>query len=192
MMNRVWPGMVLAALVFGLLTGRMAEVAAAVTEGANMAVSLCMTILGTMCLWRGLMEVMRASGLAALLARGLRPALRRVFGRDAENDAAMEAISANVSANLLGLANAATPFGIEAAKRLDDRSGTASDGLCTLVVINSASLQLIPATAAAIRSSLGCATPYDILPAVWLTSALSLAAGLAAARLLRRLFPARR
>ena len=99
----------------------------------------------------------------------------------------MDSISANVSANLLGLGSAATPLGLEAARRLARRSpGTASDSLCMLVVCNTASIQLIPTTVAGVRLAAGCAAPFDILPAVWLASALSVTAGLTAACLLSR------
>jgi spore maturation protein A len=94
-------------------------------------------------------------------------------------------VSANVSANLLGLGNAATPLGIQAARRMARGChGAASDELCTLVVLNTASIQLIPATVGSLRAAAGSAAPFDILPAVWLTSVLSVAAGLTAARLL--------
>ena len=101
-------------------------------------------------------------------------------GRDSET---LAAVSANVSANLLGLGNAATPLGIRAATRMAEGcGGVASDELCRLVVLNTASIQLLPTTVAAVRSAHGCAAPFDILPAVWLSSALSVAAGLLAAR----------
>ena len=95
----------------------------------------------------------------------------------------MDAISANVSANLLGLGNAATPLGLEAARGLARSSpGTASDGLCMLVVCNTASIQLIPTTVASVRAAQGCQTPFDILPAVWLASALSVGVGILACK----------
>jgi len=101
----------------------------------------------------------------------------------------MDTIAANVSANLLGLGNAATPLGLEAARRMSRRTpGVASDSLCMLVVCNTASIQLIPTTVAAVRMAAGSATPFDILPAVWVTSALSVATGILAAKLLSRLW----
>ena len=117
----------------------------------------------------------------------MRPILRKLFpeaGRDAET---LSALSANVTANLLGLGNAATPMGIRAAERMARGCGeTASDELCKLVVLNTASIQLFPATVAALRSAAGCATPLDILPAVWLTSLVSVCVGLLTERLLAR------
>ena len=101
----------------------------------------------------------------------------------------MEAVSANLSANVLGLGNAATPLGLEAARRMARRTpGVASDGLCMLVVCNTASVQLIPATVAGLRAAAGCRTPFDILPAVWLASAVSVTAGILAAKLFARIW----
>ena len=188
-MSMLWTGMVAAAILCGLATGRGPEVAAAAMEGARAAVDLCLSIAGMLCLWTGVMEVMRRSGLSGQLSRLLRPVLGRLFPEAAGDRRIMDSISANVSANLLGLGNAATPLGIEAAKGLAKKSpGRASDGLCMLIVCNTASIQLIPTTVAAVRSAEGCAAPFDILPAVWLASGLSVCAGILACKLLSRLW----
>lgn len=188
-MTMIWTGMVLASIVCGLATGRGPAVAAAAVEGTSAAVELSLSIAGMLCLWSGVMEVMRQSGLADRLSRLLRPVLRRLYPQDAHNRAAMDSIAANVSANLLGLGSAATPLGLEAARRLAQKSsGTASDSLCMLVVCNTASLQLIPATVASVRAAAGCAAPFDILPAVWLASALSVAAGIGACKIFSKLW----
>ena len=131
------------------------------------------------------MEIMSACGLSASLARAFRPLLRRLLPNACRDEETLAAISANVSANLLGLGNAATPLGIRAAQRMARGcGGVASDELCLLVVLNTASIQLLPATVASVRSAAGCQTPFDILPAVWLASVLSVTAGLSAAWLL--------
>jgi spore maturation protein A len=174
-------------VAFGIFSGNIDAVGAAALEGATASVRLCLDILGLTCLWSGVMELLRRAGLAARLAAFFRPALARLFP-DASPEA-MEAISANVSANLLGLGNAATPPGVRAAEELSKtaRDGVATDDLCMLVVLNTASIQLIPATVAAVRASAGGRTPFDILPAVWITSASSVAVGIFTASLLRRL-----
>ncbi|MCI9187552.1 MAG: spore maturation protein A [Oscillospiraceae bacterium] len=188
-MSMLWTGMVAAAILCGLATGRGPEVAAAAMEGARAAVDLCLSIAGMLCLWSGVMEVMRRSGLSGQLSRLLRPVLGRLFPEAAGDRRIMDSISANVSANLLGLGNAATPLGIEAAKGLAKKSpGRASDGLCMLIVCNTASIQLIPTTVAAVRAAEGCAAPFDILPAVWLASGLSVCGGILACKLLSRLW----
>jgi len=188
-MSVIWTGMVVLSVVYGLWAGNGPAVAAAAVEGAAAAVELCISMAGVLCLWMGVMEVMKRSGLSEKLSRLLRPALCRLypdFRRDRET---MDAISANVSANLLGLGNAATPLGIQAARRMAAKTpGVASDSLCMLVVCNTASIQLIPTTVASVRLAAGCRTPFDILPAVWLASAVSVTVGLCAAKLLGRLW----
>ena len=179
--------MVVLSLVFGLLSGNLDAVANAALEGAGAAVELSLSMAGVLCLWSGVMEIMNACGLSAGLARLFRPVLRRLLPNASRDAETLSAVSANVSANLLGLGNAATPLGIRAARRMARGcGGTASDELCLLVVLNTASIQLIPATIASVRSAAGCKTPFDILPAVWMASALSVTAGLLAAGLLSR------
>ena len=185
----IWTGMVVISVLSALATGRSAEVAAAAVEGTRAAVELCISMAGMLCLWSGVMEVMRRSGLAQGLARLLRPVLRMLFPEMARDRAVMDAIAANMSANLLGLGNAATPLGLEAARGMAKKSpGVASDALCMLVVCNTASIQLIPTTVASVRSAAGCAAPFDILPAVWLASGISVAVGVLACKVLRRLW----
>ena len=184
-MTWVWTGMVTLSLAFGLLSGNLDAVAAAALEGARSAVELSLSMAGVLCLWSGVMEIMNVCGLSAGLARLFRPLLRRLLPNASRDPETLAAVSANVSANLLGLGNAATPLGIRAARRMARGcGGTASDELCRLVVLNTASIQLIPATIASVRSAAGCKPPFDILPAVWLASALSVTVGLLAAWLL--------
>jgi spore maturation protein A len=185
MMDLIWMGLILVSLVFGLLNGRTAAVSAAALEGAGAAAELCLKLCGALCLWSGVLKLLEKGGAAAVLGRLLRPLLLRLYPEAREDPAALAALAENMSANLLGLGNAATPAGIRAAKALA-RGNTASDSLCRLTVLNSASIQLIPAAVCALRGAAGAAQPFDILPAVWLTSLCSAAAGLAAERLLRR------
>ena len=187
-MTWIWTGMVVLSLVFGLFTGNLDAVADAAMDGAASAVELSVSMAGILCLWSGVMEIMNVCGLSAGLARAFRPILRRLMPQASRDEKTLAALSANVSANLLGLGNAATPMGIRAACRMArGTEGVASDELCRLVVLNTASIQLLPTTVASIRAVCGSAAPLDILPAVWVSSLLSVAAGLAAARLLERL-----
>ena len=179
-------GLFLLSLVFGCVTGQLSAVSAAALDGAQAAVELCLSMAGAICLWSGVMTVMDRCGLSAKLARLLRPILRRLLPKASRDSETLAAVSANVSANLLGLGNAATPLGIRAATRMAEGcGGVASDELCRLVVLNTASIQLLPTTVAAVRSAHGCTAPFDILPSVWLSSVLSVAAGLLAARSLQ-------
>lgn len=186
-MTWVWTGMVVLSLVFGLATGNIDAVADAALEGASSAVELSLSMAGVLCLWSGVMEVMNTCGLSSGLARAFRPVLRRLLPEASRDSETLAAVSANVSANLLGLGNAATPLGIRAARRMARGcNGVASDELCLLVVLNTASIQLLPATIASVRSAAGSSSPFDILPAVWLSSALSVSVGLLLAKLFSR------
>lgn len=189
LMGFIWTLMTAAAIVYSCAVGSVSEVSNAVTEGAYAAVRLCIETGGIICLWCAVMELMRECGIAEGLSRLLRPVLGKLFPESAGHEEIMEPLSANVSANILGLGNAATPMGIRAAQGMAalGRHGEASDDLCRLVVLNTASVQLVPTTIAAIRAAEGASAPFDILPAVWISSALSLAAGLGAAYLLARL-----
>ena len=186
-MSWIWGGMVILSLLFGAATGRIDAVSEAALSGAQSAVELSLSMAGVLCLWSGVMEIMNVCGLSGSLARAFRPLLRRLLPEASQDSETLAAVSANVSANLLGLGNAATPLGIRAARRMARGcGGVASDELCRLVVLNTASIQLLPTTIASVRAAAGCRTPFDILPAVWLASVLSVAAGLTAARLLSR------
>ncbi len=189
MLSWVWTAMVALSLGYALLTGRVDAVAKGAFDGAAQAVELCLSMAGVLCLWSGVMAVMRASGLADGLSRLLRPILGRLFPSARRDTEAMQAISANVSANLLGLGNAATPSGVRAAKRLQALNGggnLACPDLATLLVLNTASIQLIPATVGGLRASLGSAAPFDILPAVWLSSLCAVVLGVTLIKLLQR------
>lgn len=185
----IWTGMVVVSVGYGIYAGTIDAVGAAAMEGAAAAVELCLSMAGIMCLWNGVMSVMRSCGLTESLSRLFRPVLGRLLPNACRDEETLSALSGNVSANLLGLGNAATPLGIKAAQRMAvGCGGKASDELCLLVVLNTASIQLLPTTVAGVRSALGAENAFDILPAVWLASVISVAVGLLAARLLARLW----
>ena len=174
-MTAIWTGMTTLSLLCALVLGRGRALAPAALEGAAAAVELA---LG-----------MARAGLAEKLAKLLSPLLSRLFPDFRQDRGVMDAIAANVSANLLGLGNAATPLGLEAARRMSKKTpGVAGDSLCMLVVCNTASIQLLPTTVAAVRLAAGCRTPFDILPAVWVTSLCSVTVGVLAAKGFARLW----
>lgn len=187
-MSIVWIAMLTLSVSFGILNDSASAVGAAALTGARSGVEATLAIAGALCLWSGLGRVLEHSGLSERLTRLLAPLLRRLFPQSFRDPAAAAALSANFAANLLGLGNAATPMGVAAARRMQALSGSeyASDELCRLVVLNTASVQLLPATVAALRAGLGAAKPMQILPAVWLSSLLSVGAGLGAAALFAR------
>ena len=179
-MGWIFTGMILLSVLCAGILGRGSALSAAVPQGAQAGITLAISLAGSICLWSGVGKLMERVGLTALLSRLLRPLLHRLFPATQTNTALAGALSGNICANLLGLGNAATPMGIQAAQRLKDpaRPQTATDQLCRLIVLNTASIQLIPANVAAVRVSLGCQTPFDILPMVWITSICSASAGL--------------
>lgn len=187
-MSIVWIAMLTLSVSFGILNDSASAVGAAALIGARSGVEATLAIAGALCLWSGLGRVLEHSGLSEKLTHLLAPLLRRLFPRSFRDPAAAAALSGNFAANLLGLGNAATPMGVAAARRMQALSGSeyASDELCRLVVLNTASVQLLPATVAALRAGLGAAKPMQILPAVWLSSLLSVGTGLGAAALMSR------
>jgi len=183
-MNWIYLRITAVSLLAAVLLGNGAALAAAIPEGAKAGVELAVSLAGSLCLWSGVGALMEANGMTRVLGRLLRPLLERVFPSSRRDPVLRGTLSANICANFLGLGNAATPMGIRAAKQLAGNSAIASNELCRLIVLNTASIQLIPANVAAIRSSLGCGTPFDILPAVWATSLCSAGLGLCMAWLL--------
>ena len=162
----IWSGMLLLAVLAGAISGQLGAVSAAAMAGAERGAQLCLSLAGPLCLWAGLAAVLEGSGLSAKLAALLRPLLGRLFPAAARDAQALEKISGNFTANLLGLGNA--------------------DEMCRLIVLNTASIQLLPTTVAALRASAGAARPFAILPAVWLTSLGSVTVGLLAVGLFAR------
>jgi len=187
MMSHIWTAILLVSIVFSWLTGQGTALAGAVMEGAQAGVTLAVSMAGSLCLWAGVGNLMTRIGLTDKLSRLLAPVLKRIFPSSAADHALAGDLSANICANMLGLGNAATPMGISAAKRMA-RGDTATNELCRLVVLNTASIQLIPANVAAIRTALGAAAPFDILPAVWITSLCSAGLGIVAAWFLGRVW----
>ena len=186
-MTWIWTLFLLLSILYSTAGGQTAALSAAVMRGAGQGVTLTVSLAGPLCLWSGLSRVMEESGLTGRLAALTAPLLRRLFPMAWRDPEARDALCGNLAANLLGLGNAATPLGIRAARQMAaGTGGRASDELCRLVVMNTASVQLIPTTVAAVRAGLGCAAPFDLLPAVWVTSLCSVSMGLLAAKVLSR------
>ena len=187
-MSWIWTGILILSLLASLILGNGNALAAAVPKGAQAGLELALSLAGSICLWSGVGKLMEKAGLTALLSKCFSPLLGRIFPSYKQDTILAGHLSSNVCANFLGLGNAATPMGIQAAKRLSRGREVASDELCRLIVLNTASIQLIPANVAAIRSQLGSVAPFDILPAVWITSIASAGMGLLAAWGLGRLW----
>ncbi len=190
MMTTMWICMGVLSVFSCILRGEPGVLTPAAMEGAQNAISLAISLGGALCLWCGLAKVMERSGLMEKIGICLRPLLGRIFPEIRRDPLAMGYLTGNVSANLLGLGNAATPMGIATVKRMQQlRGGTvAGDEMCRLIIMNTASIQLLPTTVATVRAACGAEAPFDILPAVWITSICSVTLGLLAAKVLGRFY----
>lgn len=190
-MSWIWTGILVVSVIFSVVNGSASAVSAAILSGAQAGITLALSMAGTICLWSGVAEVMQGAGLTSTLSRILSPLTGRIFPGARKDPLLAQDLCANICANFLGLGNAATPLGIRAVQKMkSSRNGTvATNEMCRLIVLNTASIQLIPANVAAVRASLGCATPFDILPAVWITSLCSAGLGLTAAYFLGKVWP---
>ncbi len=188
-MSFIFTGCLAISLFSAILTGSISALGVSIFQGAQNGITLAISIAGALCLWSGVGHLMEKTGISKGLAKLLSPLLHFIFPSTQTDSALAGSLSANICANFLGLGNAATPMGIAAAHRLSkDKSGIASDELCRLIVLNTASIQFIPSTVGALRASLGCTTPFDILPAVWITSICSAGFGLITAFLLGKVW----
>ncbi len=177
--------MILISLVTGAVTGRIDETVNAVFSGAESAVTTLVSFAGVMCFWTGMMKLAEGSGISGVIRRVISPAVNRLFCGCGEK--AREYASMNMTANILGMGNAATPMGMMAAQELDrenDNPDVPSDAMCMLVVLNTTSLQLMPTTIIALRAAAGSADPVSVIVPVWIASAAAMAAGIAAVKIM--------
>jgi spore maturation protein A len=189
-MGVVWTVLLAVAVVAAAATGRVAGLTAAAAESAARAVTLAIGLVGVMTLWLGLVKVAEEAGLVEALARAVRPVMRRLFPEVPPEHPAMGAMVMNIAANLLGLGNAATPFGVKAMQELEalnPRPGVASDAQALFCAMNTASLQLVPATVIALRTGAGSRAPAEIIGATLLASACGVTVAVLAAKGLQRL-----
>lgn len=166
MLNIIWLGMIVIAIVVGIIQGRIDEVVRAVTDSAKLGFELALGLAGIMALWLGIMSIATESGLVSKLSRLLQPILRRLFPDIPSDHPAMGAMVMNIAANMLGLANAATPFGLQAMKELQSlnkRANIATNSMCVFLAINTSSVQLIPATAIAFLAANGSTNPSSVI-----------------------------
>jgi spore maturation protein A len=191
-MGAIWTFLVAAAVIAAAANGRMAELTTAAVESAGKAVTLSLGLAGVMALWLGLMRVAEEAGLVRALAVAARPVMRRLFPEVPPEHPAMGAMIMNVSANVLGLGNAATPFGVKAMQELETlnpRPGTATNAQALFCALNTASVQLIPASVIALRAAAGSRAPGEIIGATILASLCGATVAILATKLLGRVFP---
>lgn len=190
MMNYVFPVLLIFSFLSAVATGRVAEVSQAVISGAEDAVQLLLRLISMLCLWGGIMEIGDKAGLTAMFSKLMYPVVSLIFPKLKKEKYVLEAISMNITANVLGLGNAATPLGLEAMRRLqsvNDNTDLASDEMVVFVVMNTAAMHIIPTTVATMRGQYGSADPMEIMPAAFLTSFCALATAMLVAKLGNRL-----
>ncbi len=191
MMKYIFGGLIILSVIIGFIRGDAAAVSNGIINSCGDAVALAVTLCGIICLWSGIMRVAQASGLTEIIAKGLSPILSRLFRGINKKGKAMQYIVLNITANLLGLGNASTPFGIAAVKELEKEeksSEAATDNMILFTVLNTASLQLIPTTAAALRLQHGSSAPMEILPAVWAVSVVNVTLTVIAAKIFAKAY----
>lgn len=188
MMNYIWAGLIVLSVIVSLFTGKISETATEAMNSAKTAVETVLSILGVMCFWMGLMRIAEESGLIGKFSKVMKPLISRLF-KGVKREDTKEAILMNITANIFGIGNAATPFGLKAMEKMSEENGgkrTATNDMCLFVVLNTASIQLIPSTLLALRASYSSKDPYIILPAVWITSIVAAVMGIAAAKLFEK------
>lgn len=193
MLNKLWGIMLLAGIIVAAFTGKIGEAGTAAIDSSKEAVTLCIAMLGVMSMWTGIMNVAKKAGLIDAMTRALRPALRFLFPGVPEGHRANEYIASNIIANMLGLGWAATPYGLKAMeemKELNRGSHIASADMCTFLIINISSLQLIPVNIIAYRSEYGSISPTSIIGMGLVATLVSTAAGVIFSVVARRIFSA--
>ncbi len=184
MLNYIWAVMMITAIIFSIFTGRISEVSSALMSGAEDAVGMTISLMGIMCFWTGIMNIAENTGVTDIIAKLLTPLTKILFPK-LKDAKAKNAIIMNMTANMLGLSNAATPLGLKAMQELNRLADgkTATDEMCMFIVINTASLQIIPSTVIALRQAAGSATPTDIIIPVWVCSICVITAGVLAVKI---------
>ena len=187
MFNYIWAGMILFSIILSIFNGKADAVALAASEGAAKAVTVCLEIAGIMMLWSGLMNIASESGLIEKFSKIIQPVYRLFFKKISEKSVAGKNILMNITANILGLGNAATPFGLKAMEELGkEADGRATDEMIVFLVLNTASIQLLPTTLIAMRAEAGSAAASEIIVPVWIVSAMALAVGVLGTVIFRR------
>ncbi len=187
MLEYIWGFLCLFSVISALICGRIDELNNALFEGVKDAVSLIISLIGTICFWSGIMNIAQKTGITKYISKALSPILKLLFKN--ANDETKDAISLNITANLLGISNAATPFGLRAMKSMQKNNLSplvATDNMVVFVVINTAAFQLIPTTVSALRARYNSAAPMEIITCIWISSLISLVVGVAFAKLLNR------
>ncbi|MEE1153590.1 MAG: spore maturation protein A [Acutalibacteraceae bacterium] len=183
MMNYVWSAFILIAIFFGIVSGNTSTVADSVLNAGESSIKLLLTLAGTISLWSGIMAVADSCGITKWLSTLFSPVLKFLFPQYKNNNKVMNYVSINITANLLGLGNAATPAGLKAVSAMYQGDNTANSSMATFIVMNTSSIQLIPTTIVALRISAGSTAPMEIITCIWISSVTALLVGITATKL---------
>lgn len=189
MLNIIWPIFIIISYIYAIFTGKVNEINNSVFESCESAVKLTITFLGTMCLWSGIMQIAKKTTLIDKLTNFLNPIMRILFPEIKKESPVHKEISMNMVANILGLGNAATPLGLKAMKTMqkeNPKKDTLTNSMAMFIIINTASIQIIPTTVIAIRNSLGSTNPTSIIIPVWVATICAAVAGVTAAKILMK------
>lgn len=191
MLNIIWPIFIIVSFVYAILSGRVSEVNNSVFESTKSAVELSISLLGTICLWNGIMQIASKTSIVKQLSKLLNPIMKKLFPDINKGEKVHEEITMNIIANIMGLGNAATPLGLKAMKSMQKKNSDRSrlsNSMAMFIVLNTASIQLIPTTVIAIRSSLGSNNPTAMIVPVWIATICAAIAAIASAKLLMKKF----
>ena len=191
-MNYIWYFLIVASIIFGAINGRLADVAGAVFSGAELVVKIVLTLLGIMTFWLGIMKIAEKSGIVEFLSKILKPLAKIIFPELPKDSPIIGDVAMNFSANALGLANAATPIGIKAMEgmqELNKDKESATNSMCTLLAMNTAGFQLIPATVIAILAAAGCKNPTEIIVPTLIVTSTAFVCAILLARIFQKIFP---
>ena len=187
MLNYIWPVLILCSFIYAILSGNIENINNSIFESLEEVITLSMTLVGTMCLWFGLIEIVKNTSIMPKLIKLLKPILNILFPESKNNKEAMENISMNAISNILGLGNASTPAGIKAMECLQKENtnkNKLSNSMMMLTVLNTTSIELIPTTVIAIRSSLNAQNPADIIIPIWFSTVIGTLVGIIATKIL--------
>ena len=187
MLNYIWPILIISSFIYSIFSGKVEELNSSIFNSFEEVINLCMTLVGTMCLWCGLMEIVKNTSIMQKLKKLLKPILEWLFPDVKYNNEAMNNIAINAISNFLGLGNAATPAGIRAMENLQENNidkKRLSDSMMMLIVVNTTSIELIPTTVIAIRSSLNASNPVAIIVPIWISTFVGTLVGIIATKIL--------
>ncbi len=191
-MNYIWYFLIVISIIFGAVNGKLNDVANAIFSGTELAVKIILTLLGIMTFWLGIMKIAEKSGIVEFLSKILNPIAQKIFPEIPKDNPIIGDVAMNFSANALGLANAATPIGIKAIEGMQDLNKdkeSASNSMCTLLAMNTAGFQLIPATVIAILAANGCNNPTEIIIPTLIVTSTAFISAIIIAKLFKRVFP---